>query len=80
MKLDRNAVRRLLSLNDAQLAAVITQLAAENGLDASALRMEARDMAAVRRALSMAGDADLAAAAEQIGKLRRGMGGDRRDE
>ena len=80
MKLDQNAVRRLLSLNDAQLAAVIMQLAAENGLDASMLNIGAGDMAAVRRALSMAGDDELAAAAEQIGKMRRGMGGERRGE
>ena len=80
MRLDKNAVRRLLALNDAQLVAVITQVAAEHGLDASMLSMGAGDMAAVRRALSQAEDADLAAAAEQIGRLGRGMGGDGRGE
>lgn len=71
MKLDRDAVRRLLALNDAQLQAVITQLASENGIDASGLHFRPSDMASVRRALEMAGDDDFRAAAEQIGRMKR---------
>ena len=74
MKLDKKAVQRLLALNDAQLAAVIVQLASDNGLDAAALSMGPNDMANVRRALEMASDDDFTAAAEQIGRMRRENG------
>ena len=75
MKLDKQAVERLLALNDAQLQAVITQLAQENGIDAavlSGLRMSASDMANVRRALAMATDEDIKAAAERLGRKPSG--------
>ena len=71
MKLDQNAVRRLLSLNDAQLRAVITTLAGENGIDLSGFSIRPDDIAGVRRALSMATDEDISRAAEQIEQLRR---------
>ena len=41
MKLDQNAVRRLLSLNDAQLRALITRLAGENGIDLAGFTQKA---------------------------------------
>ena len=76
MKLDKRAVRRLLALNDAQLQAVIMQLAGENGIDLSGFAIRPNDIASVRRALEMASDEDIARAAEQIEGLRRnGRGG-----
>ena len=71
MKLDRNAVRRLLALNDAQLKALITRLAGESGIDLAGISIRPDDIASVRRALEMAGDDDFRAAAEQIGRMKR---------
>ncbi len=72
MKLDRNAVRRLLSLNDAQLSALIRRLAGENGIDLAGIAIRPDDIASVRRALEMASDEDINLAAQQIEGLRRG--------
>ena len=71
MKLDKEAVARLLSLNDAQLEAVIVRLAGENGIDLGGLTIRPSDIASVRRALSMATDEDIARAAQQLGQLGR---------
>ena len=71
MKLDRSAVRRLLALNDAQLQALITRLAGENGIDLAGFTIRPDDIASVRRALEMATDEDIRTAAEQIGRMRR---------
>lgn len=71
MKLDRNAVERLLALNDAQLQAVIMQLAGENGIDLAGLSIRPSDMEGVRRALRLATDDDIKRAAEQLGHVRR---------
>lgn len=69
MRLDRRALDRLLSLNDAQLAAVIDKLTREYGLDLSALQIGSGDMAALRRTLRAATDEDLL---ELTRKLRGG--------
>lgn len=71
MKLDRNAVERLLALNDAQLQAVIMQLAGENGIDLAGFPIRPSDMEGVRRALRLATDDDIKRAAEQLGHVRR---------
>jgi len=67
MKLDRNAVNMLLSMDDEQLKAVIRSLAVRAGVDLSALNISENDIAGVRRALAMATDEDIARAAEQLG-------------
>lgn len=72
MKLDRSAVRRLLSLNDAQLSALIRRLAGENGIDLAGIAIRPDNIAAVRKALEMASDEDIDLAAQQIEGLRRG--------
>jgi hypothetical protein len=59
MKLDRRALERLLSLNDAQLAAVIEKLTREYGMDLSSLNISTADMAALRRTLKNTSDEDL---------------------
>jgi hypothetical protein len=71
MKLDRNAVRRLLALNDAQLQALITRLAEENGIDLAGFTIRPDDIASVRKALEMATDEDIDLAAQQISRMRR---------
>ena len=59
MKLDRKALDRLLSLNDAQLAAVIEKLTRDYGVDLGGLNISTADMAALRRVLRDTTDADL---------------------
>lgn len=70
MKLDKEAVARLLALNDAQLQAVIVRLAGENGIDLGGISIRPSDIASVRRALAMATDEDIARAAQQLGRSR----------
>ena len=72
MKLDQNAVRRLLALNDTQLRVLITRLAGENGIDLAGFTIRPDDIASVRRALEMATDEDINLAARQIEEMRRG--------
>ena len=60
MQLDRKKLDRLLSMNDEQLAQVIRTVAAEAGIDAAALGLNPENVAALRQALSGAGDADIA--------------------
>ena len=67
MKLDRNAINALLSLDDEQLKAVIRGLAARSGVDLGAFHISEGDITSVRRALSMATDEDIARAAQQLG-------------
>ena len=59
MKLDRKALDRLLSLNDAQLAAVIKKLSKEYGIDLSSMHISTADMGALRRTLQSTTDAQL---------------------
>ena len=59
MKLDRRALERLLSLNDAQLSAVIEKLTQEYGVDLGGLQISTADMAALRRTLRNTTDEDL---------------------
>lgn len=74
MILDRNALNRLLSLNDGQLKMVMERLAAESGLDLSALNISPDDISSVRSALSEATDRDLEKVAEQFAKSRKKEG------
>ena len=60
MQLDRKKLDRLLSMNDEQLAQVIRTVAAEAGIDAAALGLNPENVAALRQALSGAGDDDIA--------------------
>ena len=66
MQLDRNAINRMLSLNDEQLKSLIRSLAENTGLDLSSFNISATDVQSIRRALSGATDADLERAAEQL--------------
>lgn len=66
MQLDRRALERLLTLNDAQLKGVIESLAAESGLDLGNFGISQNDIASIRKALSGATDEDIKKAAEQL--------------
>lgn len=71
MQLDRNAIERLLSMNDSQLKYIITKLAVDNGLDLSTFNITSTDIDSIRRALQGATDEDLARATEQLSRGKR---------
>lgn len=74
MQLDRNAINKLLSLNDFQLKIVISRLLKENGIDPSMLNIDTKNMASIRRSLENATDEDIKRAADFISGLK-GNGG-----
>lgn len=59
MQIDRNALNRILGMNDEQLGALITQIAKETGIDPAALGLNPGSIADVRAALSGATDSDI---------------------
>lgn len=71
MQLDRNAINRMLSLNDDQLKSIIRSLAESSGLDLSSFQIHPNDVESIRRALAGATDADIARAAEQLSKHQK---------
>ena len=72
MQLDRNAVRTLLALDDAQLKYVIGKVAVNMGIDTSYFGLNGGDISSVRKRLSELSDDDLAEAQRQI-DARRGQ-------
>lgn len=60
MQIDRNALNRILNMDDRQLEALIKQIAAETGIEPAALGLNPQNIAGVRQALSTATDADVA--------------------
>lgn len=75
MQLDRKSVDRLLRLDDRQLRQLIDRLAAEAGIDASALGVSTADLGALRAALGQASDGELAELARTIEGARSRSGG-----
>ena len=71
MQIDRNALEKLLSLNDRQLRLVINKLAAENGIDLSGFNIDSRDINSIRRGLSSATDSDIERVAEMYEQNRK---------
>ncbi|HOA85291.1 MAG: hypothetical protein GX057_06755 [Clostridiales bacterium] len=71
MQLDRDAVERLLGMNDTQLKFLIKKLATEAGLDLSAFNISSNDISSLRNALAKASDEDIAKAAEQLSRLKK---------
>lgn len=59
MQIDRNALSRILGMNDEQLSALITQIAKETGIDPAALGLNPQNIAGVRAALSGATESDI---------------------
>ena len=72
MQFDRNALNRLLMLNDKQLEAVVKKLAGEYGLDLKELSLDPNNIKELRRTLRLADDATLRDLGEQLknGKLK----------
>ena len=65
MQIDREAIDKLLTLNDRQLKHIIQRLANESGIDPSQFHIDPESIASIRSALSSASDEDLKQIAEQ---------------
>ena len=59
MQLDQKMLNRLLTMNDEQLAALVTQIASEAGIDPSALGLHPQNITELRQALGSATEEDL---------------------
>ena len=59
MEIDRNALDKLLKLNDTQLKLVIRNLAASSGIDPKDFNINPSDVSSIRRALSSVSDEEL---------------------
>lgn len=74
MMLDKNAIERLLSLDDTALTAVIRQLAASAGVDTKNLRFGSAELTNIRRALSLATEGDTSLAMDILKNFKRQSG------
>lgn len=59
MELDKAGLERLLALNDDQLIRVLSGLAAEYGIDTSAIKLTSRNIVKLRAVLAGATDEDI---------------------
>lgn len=66
MQLDKNAVKTLLALDDAQLRYVISKVAINLGIDTSYFGLDSGDISSVRKRLAELSDDDLREAQRQI--------------
>ena len=71
MQIDRNALEKLLSLNDRQLKYMINKLAAENGIDLSGFNIDSKDIRSIREGLSSATDSDIERVAQMYEQNRK---------
>ena len=74
MMLDKNAIERLLSLDDASLTAVIRQLAASAGVNTANLNFGKTELENIRRALSLATEGDTSLALNIIKNFKKQSG------
>ncbi len=72
MNFDRNSIKKLLALNDEELAAVISEIALEAGVDTSSFSVKKADLAKIRALLSMASDKEIADFLAQFGGKSNG--------
>ncbi len=74
MQIDREAIDKLLTLNDRQLKHIIQRLANESGIDPSQFNIDPQSIASIRSALAGASDEDLRqiAAQYEANKHKRG--------
>ena len=71
MQIDRQALDRMLSLNDRQLKAILLRLAAEGGINPADFNIDPESIESIRHALRTATDADLSRIAEQYEANRK---------
>lgn len=74
MQIDREAIDKLLTLNDRQLKHIIQRLANESGIDPSQFNIDPESIASIRSALTNASDEDLRQVAEQYEANKRKRG------
>ncbi|MBO5939226.1 MAG: hypothetical protein J6Q82_06995 [Clostridia bacterium] len=72
MQLDRDALNKVLSLNDRQLKNLIQRLAAESGIDPKEFNIDPSSIESIRTALGSATDDDLRRITEQYEANKRG--------
>ncbi len=65
MQLDRDALEKVLQLNDRQLSSLINRLAAESGIDPAEFNIDPTSIESIRSALRSATDDDLRRITEQ---------------
>ncbi len=65
MQIDREALDKLLTLNDRQLKMIIQRLATQSGIDPAQFNMDPKSIDSIRYALQNASDEDLRRVAEQ---------------
>ena len=71
MQIDREAIDKLLTLNDRQLKHIIQRLANESGIDPAQFNIDPQSIASIRSALTNASDEDLQQVAEQYEANKR---------
>lgn len=71
MEFDRNALSRLLSLNDSQLRFLVNKFARDYGLDLASYNVTEGDISSVRRALANLSDSELRDLGEKLSGGRR---------
>ena len=72
MEINRDAVNKLLTLNDRQLKMIIQSLVRDSGIDPSQFNIDTGSISSIRSALSSATDADLKRIAEQYEANKKG--------
>ena len=72
MQLDEKAIRRLLSLSDAQLVSLIRSIGQESGIDLGSFRITSTDAASIRHALANFSKDDLCRANEALNAYKNG--------
>ncbi len=65
MQLDRDALNKVLTLNDRQLKNLIQRLAAESGINPAEFNIDPSSIESIRKALGSATDEDLRRITEQ---------------
>ena len=73
MQINRENLNKLLSLNDRQLKAMITKIAAQGGIDPSQFNIDTGNVQSIRNVLGSATDEDIERIAREYesGKLRK---------
>ena len=59
MQIDQKTIRRMLSMSDEQLAALMTQIARESGMNPADFGIRPGDIQSIRNALGNANEEDL---------------------
>ena len=72
MEINRDAVNKILTLNDRQLKMIIQSLVRDSGIDPSQFNIDTGSISSIRSALSSATDADLKIIAEQYEAGKKG--------